>query len=145
MDNKKYLVFDIVCDYLKEKKTYASFRLISSEFKIISSDLFRRYYSVHLLNNILVDIVGLNDISLEEVRELGYSVILKLIIISCNYPYINYRVRYQDPFDPTKNTKKNRSRIKSRIHRQNSLLFSMALHYAENPRYTERYKERDIP
>ena len=145
MDDSNYLVFDIVCDYLKGKKCCANFRSVCSEFKIISSDLFRRYYSVHLLNNILVDIVGLNDISLEEVRELGYSVILKLIMISCDYPYLNYKMSYKDPLDPLKNICTNKALIKCRIKKQNSLLFSMALHHAENPRYIERNKDRDIP
>ena len=146
MDASKYLIFDIVCDYVKGKKNCANFRLICSELKIISADLFRLYYSAYLLNNTLINIGFDTYFTVDDIKDLGYDEILKLIIIDCNYPYMNYQViYYRDPLDPTKNTKKNRFKIRGRILRQNSLLFSMALHYAEKPRYIEQNKERYIP
>ena len=60
MDDFKYLIFDLVCDYLKENKTRANFRLVCSEFKIISANLFRRHYSVFLMNNILINNINIS-------------------------------------------------------------------------------------
>lgn len=145
MEVSKYLVFDIVCDYLKGKNSCINFRAVCSEFKILSADLFRRYYSIHLLNNILVNIIGIDELTSEDIKDLGYNVILKMIIVGCDHQYINSQVKYKDPLHPINNVRRNRIKFLCNIRKRNSLIFSMALHHAENPRYSERNTERDIP
>ena len=150
MDDKTYLIFDLVCDYLKGKKTRANFRVVNREFKIISDNLFRRYYSMHLLNNVLVNRIGFDEFVVEDINYLGYKSILQLLIICCDSAYkdplLNQcNILYIDPFDPTKNAHRNRLKILCRIRKRESLIFSMALDYAAKPRYIKQRNELDIP
>ena len=153
MDDSKYLIFELVCDYLKGRKTCENFRLVSSEFKIISSNLFRRHYSAYLLNKLLIDKMGFDyTFTLEDLHDYGYPDVLYDISSECYYDYkviplyVNsLSLIYKDIYNPINNIiGRVRFEVRKRISRKTSILFNMALDYASPPRLTEFLKEKYI-
>ena len=152
MNNNKYLIFDIVCDYLKDKglQTCLSFRLVSNECKIISTKLFDSHFSAYIMNKKLID-AGYDhwfiEICLPNMTKNEHLDYIKWLIIELLYnnTYKDYNlIRYEiDPLNPIKNALKNKMKIRRRLFKRTSQIFSLALDWAERPRYRLRYIEMD--
>lgn len=133
MNNVNYIIFDILCDYLKGKKSCANFRLISKETKIMSTNLYNRHYSAYRLNKDMIDIGFDSDfIECDYIMELEIDELLKIFAIGSSNNIISSYKTYIDRFNPVKNNK-----LKHKIHirRQESMIFSLALDWPEKPKY----------
>jgi hypothetical protein len=146
MDDLRYTVFELVFNYIKGKKKCILFNGICKEFKIISSDLTRRYYSAYLFNKIFLKI-GLDNVETIKTIIDDYSIYnLIMIWLSSYFNNINcfifheyYNLRKEDKFNPLRNALPDTYRkIELRYNEPDSLLLRMALWSADVPsRHTD--------
>jgi hypothetical protein len=151
MNHNQYLIFDIVCDYLKVKglQTCLSFRLVSNECKILSTKLFNSHYSAYNINKNFIRsgydewFIELCGESMTKIDHFDY---IKWISADCSMIYhfcyndivVN---KPSDPFDPIKNALTYKGKTIIRFWRRNSIMFSLALDWAARPSYRLKYRE----
>ena len=153
MNDPQYLIFDIVCDYLKNHglNTCLAFRLVSKECKNISTKLFNSHFSAYIMNKILLDSgfdKGFIDICLLNINKKDHLDYIKWLIIELyqgNHDPITYdtliKYKMYDIFNPIKNASYNKMVFRRKLLKRTSLIFALALDWAEQPRYILRSKE----
>ena len=151
MNNNQYLIFDLLCDYLKNKglKTCLTFRLVSNECKILSKKLFNIHYSAYNINKNFIK-CGYDKWFLEycseDMTKIDHFDYIKWIIADCSmiyhFCYNDIAAHHcRDPFDPIKNALTYRGKTVRRFLRRNSIMFSLALDWAARPSYRLKHKE----